>query len=131
MKKNCRKLLREQGQNSKQPKNKDGDTLVTITGEVVLCSSHEETCLHTSNQDVEWVVDTAASYHVTPYKDFFKTYKAGDFGTVKMGNTSSAKIVGIGDVQVKTNVGCSITLKDVRHVLDLRLNLLLGIVLDK
>ena len=94
-------------------------------------STHEETCLHISSQDVEWVVDTATSYHDTPHRDFFMTYKAGDFGTVKMGNTSSVNIEGIGDVQVKTNVGYIITLKDVRHVPDLRLNILYGIAFDK
>ncbi|XP_048323873.2 retrovirus-related Pol polyprotein from transposon TNT 1-94 [Ziziphus jujuba] len=130
MKKNCRKLLREQRLQGNQPK-KDGETLVTCTGEVALCSTEEETCLHISTQDVEWVVDTAASYHVTPHRDFFKTYKAGDFGTVKMGNSSFAKIMGTGDIQIKTNVGCTITLKDVRHVPDLRLNLLSGVALDK
>ena len=43
---------------------------------------------------------------------------------MKMGNTSVAKIVGIGDVQIVTDVGCRVTLKDVQHVPDLRLNLL-------
>ena len=47
---------------------------------------------------IEWVVDTAASYHATPNKEFFMTYKAGDFGCVKMGNTASYNIVGIGDI---------------------------------
>lgn len=48
LKKNCKKLLREQGHNSLQPKNKEGETLVTISGEVAICSIHEETCLHVS-----------------------------------------------------------------------------------
>ncbi|KZV32631.1 hypothetical protein F511_36179 [Dorcoceras hygrometricum] len=48
-----------------------------------------------------------------------------------MGNTSSSVIVGIGDVQIKTSVGSTITLKDVRHVPDLRLNILSGVALDK
>ena len=123
-------MLREQGQKNNQSK-KDGEALITVRGEVAYCSTHEESCLHTSSQEVEWVVDTAASYHVTPHVEFFKTYQAGDFGTVKMGNNSFAKIVGTGDVQIKTNVGHIITLKDVRHVPDLRLNLLSGIAFDK
>jgi len=40
-----------------------------------------------------------------------------------MGNSSIADIVGIGDVCVQTNTGFTLTLKDVRHVPDLRLNL--------
>ena len=58
------------------------------------------------------MVDTTASYHATPNRDFFMTYKVGDFGTVKIGNTSCSKIVGIGDVQIKTKVGCTMVLKD-------------------
>lgn len=131
MKKNCYKWLDEQGQSSSQPKNKGGETLVIIPGDVALCSNHDETCLHISREDTEWVVDTAASYHVTPHKDYFTTYKAGDFGAVKMGNSSSSGIVGIGDVQIKTSAGSTIILKDVRHVPDLRLNLLSGTALDK
>ncbi|KAL4270082.1 hypothetical protein GQ457_HM000150 [Hibiscus cannabinus] len=131
LKKNCYKWKKEQGQSSSQPKNKGGETLVTICGDVAYCSTQDETCLHVSREDTEWVVDTAASYHVTPYKEYFTTYKSGDFGAVKMGNSSSAGIVGIGDVQIKTSSGSTITLKDVRHVPDLRLNLLSGIALDK
>ena len=47
---------------------------------------------------VEWVVDTATSYNVTPCKEMFTTYKAVDFGIVKMGNTSHSNIIGIHDV---------------------------------
>lgn len=128
LKKNCRKLHKEK----EQLKQKDGDALVTTHGEVAICSIQEETCLHVSSQEEnEWVVDTAASYHATSRKDFFTTYKAGDFGVVKMGNTSSCEIVGIGDIKIQTNIGSTMILKDVRHVPDLRLNLISGIALDK
>ena len=130
MKKNCFKWKEEQAQSSSQPKNKGGETLVTH-GDVAYCSTHNETCLHVSREDTEWVVDTAASYHVTPHKEYFTTYKAGDFGVVKMGNSSFSDVVGIGDVQIKTSSGSTIILKDVRHVPDLRLNLLSVAALDK
>ena len=84
-----------------------------------------------TDNEVEWIIDTAASYHVTPNKEFFTSYRPGDFGTVKMGNTSYSKIVGIGDVCIQTDVGCSLTLRDVRHVPDLRLNLISGVALDR
>lgn len=58
-------------------------------------------------------------------------YQAGDFGSVKMGNQSSARIVGLGDIRVKTSVGCTLTLKNVRHIPDLRINLLSANVLDQ
>ena len=48
-----------------------------------------------------------------------------------MGNTSYSKIAGIGEICLKTNVGCTLVLKDVRHVPDLRMNLISGIALDQ
>ena len=71
---------------------------------------------------IEWVVDTAASYHAMPNKELFITYKAGDFGCVKMGNTASSNIAGIRDISIQTNVGYQLKLQDVRHVSYLHLN---------
>ncbi|KAA8526119.1 hypothetical protein F0562_007781 [Nyssa sinensis] len=112
-------------------KNEEKNTIATFEGdEVVVLSYGEEECLHVGNE-IEWVVDTGASYHATYNKEFFTSYRVGDFGTVKMGNTSHSKIVGIDDVCIRTSVGCMMTLRDVRHVLDLRLNLISGIALDR
>uniref|UniRef100_A0A2N9FPX7 Integrase catalytic domain-containing protein n=1 Tax=Fagus sylvatica TaxID=28930 RepID=A0A2N9FPX7_FAGSY len=79
----------------------------------------------------EWVIDSAASYHVIPRREFFTSYKAGNLGRVKMGNKSYADIVGIDDICVETNTGYTLKLKDVRHILDMHLNLILISVLDK
>ena len=70
------------------------------------------------------MIDSAASCHVTPRKEHFISYKAGDFGRVKIGNNSYADLVGIGDVCVETNTGYTLALKDVQHVPDMRLNLI-------
>ena len=66
---------------------------------------------------------------LSPQKGCSPHTKAGDFGVVKMGNSSYSKIVGIGDVCIKTNVGCMLILKDV-HVPDLRMNALSRLALD-
>ena len=52
----------------------------------LLCN--QEDCCHVAEQDVERVVDSATSYHCIPKREYFSTYKVGDFGTVKMGNKS-------------------------------------------
>ena len=80
---------------------------------------------------IEWVVDITASYHATPNRELFSTYKAGDFGCVKMGNTANSNIVGIGDICIHTNVDYQLMLRDVRHVPNLHLNLMFKIALDK
>ena len=41
-----------------------------------------------------------------------------------MGNDGASKIIGMGDVYLKTNTGCELLLKNVRHVSDIRLNLI-------
>ncbi|KAA8542749.1 hypothetical protein F0562_023901 [Nyssa sinensis] len=132
MKRNCYAWKREQKEeNNNQKKNEEKNTTATFEGdEVVVLSCGKEECLHVGNE-IEWVVDTGASDHATYNKEFFISYKEGDFGTVKMGNTSHSKIVGIGDVCIRTSVGCTMTLRDMRHVPDLRLNLIFGITLDR
>ncbi|KAA8519832.1 hypothetical protein F0562_014078 [Nyssa sinensis] len=118
-------------ENNNQKKNEEKNTIATFEGdEVMVLSCGKEECLHVGNE-IEWVVDTSASYHATYNKEFFTSYKVRDFGTVKMGNTSHSKIVGIGNVCIHTSVGCTMTLRDVRHVPDLRLNLISGIALDR
>ena len=78
-----------------------------------MLSLEEQKCEHVAKNDVEWVVDSTASHHVIPTKRLFTTYKGGDFGVVKMSNSNYSKIVGISDVCIKTNVGCTLMLKDV------------------
>ena len=48
-----------------------------------------------------------------------------------MGNDSYADIVRIGDICVRVNIGYTLILKDVRHVPEIRLNLISTHVLDK
>ena len=84
-----------------------------IAEDIVVLSIEEQKCKHVANNDFEWVVDSAAPYHIIPMKGLFTTYKARDFGIVKMGNSSYSQIVGIGNVCIKTNVGSIVMLKDV------------------
>ena len=91
----------------------------------------EQKCEHVDNNDNEWVVYLAATYHVVCTKKLFTTYKTRNFGTVKMANTSFSKIVGIGNLCIKTNVGFTVMLKNVRHVPDLCFNLISTLVMDR
>ena len=62
-----------------------------IDEDVVILSLQEQKCVHVAKNNVEWVVDSATSHHVIPTKGLFTTYKVGDFGVVKMGNSSYSK----------------------------------------
>jgi hypothetical protein len=48
--------------------------------------------------DSTMIIDSGASYHVTPRRDFFSSYTICDFGMVKMINKLVCEIVGMRDV---------------------------------
>jgi hypothetical protein len=128
---NCRYWRKEQNEDKDQKHDDEKDTTAVVEEEeVVVLSVQEQKCEHVDNNDDEWVVDLAATHHVVHTKELFTTYKAGDFDTVKMGNIRYVKIVGISDVYIKTNVGCTLMLKNVRHVSDLCFNLISTPVID-
>ena len=70
------------------------------------------------------MIDIGASYHAIPQMELFATYKSKNFSVVKMGNYDMTNIIGMDDIYKKVNLGCKLMLKDVRHMVDLRLNLI-------
>ena len=81
--------------------------------------------MNLANVECSWVVDSGASFHLTPKRECFSSYTAGDYGYVRMGNDGECKIMGIGNVCLLTSTGCRLMLKDVSHVPDVKLNLIL------
>ncbi|KAK2976107.1 hypothetical protein RJ640_009539 [Escallonia rubra] len=57
-------------------------------------------------------------------KDCIATYRSFDGGKVVMGNNISCKVVGICSIQIRMHNGTVKTLTDVRHVSELRKNLI-------
>ena len=90
----------------------------------------DEGCVRLVTQDSNWVIDSSAPFQVTSHSDFFTSYINGDFGNVRMRNSDVSKIVSIGDICLETSIGTKLILKDVRHVLDIRLNLISTDILD-
>ena len=84
----------------------------------------EDARLYTSSNSIDWILDSGASHHVTPSKDNFVTYNPSDYGRVHLGNNHFCKIVGVGDVQIRTKDGQDILLKQVRHILGMCMNLI-------
>ena len=86
-------------------------------------------CDHSSenfaSEECTWVIDSGASFPITPSRECFSTYTIGDHGYVKMGDNGECKIVGIRNVCLTTSTGCQLILEDVRHVSDIRLNMIL------
>ena len=74
--------------------------------------------------DSEWILDSGCTYHICPHKDWFSTYDPVDSTVVHMGNNAQCKVTGIGTVKIKTHDGVVRTLSNVRHVPDLKRNLI-------
>ena len=131
MKRNCKIMKQRVDKSQKQREDKNTTAKTCISdNEVTLLCNQEDYC-HVVEQDVEWVVGSTTSYHCIPKREYFSTDKARDFGIMKMGNKSVSQIAGIGDICIQTSMGCTLTLKDVRHIPDLRLNLVSVHMLDK
>jgi hypothetical protein len=83
-----------------------------------------------SHYDQQWLLDSGASNHMCLHRHWFITYQSIDDGIVYMGNDISYKVVGIGSIQIKMFDGSFKILTDVRHVPELRKNLISLGVLD-
>ena len=84
----------------------------------------EQSEVNLVGEELKWVVDSGASFHLTPNRVCFSSYKVCDYRYMKMGNDDACKIVEIGEVHLLTSTCCIMVLKDVRHVQDIRLNLI-------
>lgn len=71
-----------------------------------------------------WVLDSTCSYHMCTHRDRFHSYRSGNFGSVLMGNDVSCKVIGMGSIKFKMFDGVVRTLENVRHVLELKKNLI-------
>ena len=86
----------------------DGDMLVVSTNQYV---------------DV-WFLNSTASYHMTPNKEWFTSYRSGSFGTIHLGDDKICAITGIGTIKIQLHDSVVRTLNDVRHIPDMRKNLI-------
>jgi hypothetical protein len=57
-----------------------------------------------ANRDV-WLIDSGASYHMTPHREWFSEYEKYDGGDVFLGDDSTTKIMGHGKVKLLLKYG--------------------------
>ena len=82
--------------------------------------------------DNAWWIDSGATQHVCKNKNFFKTMKPVDDGTILfMENSTTTPVLGIGDVELKFTSGSILTLTNVFYVPEVRKNLVSGGLLNK
>ena len=71
-----------------------------------------------------WVVDSGASFHATPHRKHFHDYVQGNFGQVCLGDERALDIIGKGKLLINLENGNQWLLKDVKHVVGLKNNLI-------
>ena len=87
---------------------------------------YKTSLINLTYENKDWWLDSGANIHVCFDGEFFKTYHKSSGGSVTLGNDSVAQVLGIGDVELKMTSGETLILKDVRHVLEVRRNLVSG-----
>ena len=71
------------------------------------------------------MLDSGAFFHATLQREFFENYVPDNLGKAYLGNEQSCDIVGKGMVKIKLDKSVW-ELNNVRHILDLRKNLILN-----
>ncbi|XP_057249714.1 uncharacterized protein LOC130590932 [Beta vulgaris subsp. vulgaris] len=106
-----------------------GYAMVLILRGIVLLTTRRRQRTHNlvlfkTKVDDSWWIDSGASRHVCNNKDFFKSLKDLDDGPILyMGNDSTVKARGIGQVELLLTSGKTLTLRDVVYVPEVRKNL--------
>ena len=72
-------------------KNEDKTTTAVASDDENVFLIDNENYLNIAYDDCIWIIDSRASFHVTPHEGFFLSYQKGDFGMVKMGNHVTIK----------------------------------------
>ena len=77
---------------------------------------------HVDNES--WLIDSGASFHFTPHREWFCEYEKYDVGDVFLGDDRKARIIGCGKFQLKLQGGRIRTLLGVLHIPALARNLI-------
>ncbi|KAG8482633.1 hypothetical protein CXB51_024176 [Gossypium anomalum] len=113
-------------QKGKQPKNSSEANVVEDYSDSELLVAS----VNNSKVSEEWILNSGCTFHMSPNRDWFTTYEIVTEGVVLMGNNASCKITGVGTIKVKMFDGVVRTLSDIRHVPELKRNLISLSTLD-
>ncbi|KAE8691550.1 ABC transporter B family member 18 [Hibiscus syriacus] len=125
MKRDCPKLKKQTDE-----KCDDSSNSVNVVEDANFdCSEGDMLSISTTQLTDVWILDFGCSYHIMPNREWFSTYMSVNSGFVYLGDDRCCNIVGIGDVRIKMYDGSVRTLSGVRHIPDLKKNLIsLGIL---
>jgi len=109
-------LDREKGSNDAP--SAEAKTTLDEGGDVYLASSST----HVDHE--AWLIDSGASFHFTPHREWFYEYEKYDGGDVFLGDGRKDRIIGQGKVKLKLQGGTVRTLLGVLHIPALAINLI-------
>ncbi|GFS31932.1 hypothetical protein Acr_00g0020040 [Actinidia rufa] len=107
------------------PKYKAQDQSSDTAATAVMADEDEIDVLLAASDDrkSDWVLDSGSAYHLCRDREVFSTYAACE-GRIWMANNTASRVVGRGSVRFRMADGRSVTLTEVRHVPNLRKNLI-------
>lgn len=80
--------------------------------------------------DSSWLINLGASHYIVSFIDFFTSYISGDIGYIKAGDDDASKIIGMRDIYLEISNYYILILRDVKHVPNIRLNLISTIMFN-
>eukprot|EP00253_Pinus_taeda_P007554 PITA_07554 len=117
-KRDCKSNAPDKGKGSNDAPSADVKTTSSEGGDVYLASS-------STHVDQEaWLIDSGASFHFTPHREWFCEYQKYDGGDVFLGDDRKARIVDHEKVKLKLQGGRIRTLSGVLHIPALAKNLI-------
>ena len=101
MKKNCYKQKNKQKEAKSESKSDSKENNTATLERDTIVSSSSESCTYVVCQDTDWMIDLGDSFHTTPKRDFFASYKSDNNCVVRMSNKDTSPIVGVGDIHME------------------------------
>eukprot|EP00253_Pinus_taeda_P006102 PITA_06102 len=123
-KRDCKSKAPDKGKGSDDAPSAKAKTTSDEGGDVYLASSST----HVDHE--AWLIDSGASFHFTPHKEWFYKYEKYDGGDFFLGDDRKARIVGCGKVKLKLQGGRVRTFLGVLHIPALARNLIFVSKLD-
>eukprot|EP00253_Pinus_taeda_P026886 PITA_26886 len=114
----CKSKATDKGKGSDGAPFAEAKTTSDEGGDVYLASSST----HVDHE--AWLIDSGASFHFTPHREWFCEYEKYDGGDAFLGDDRKARIIGRGKVKLKLQGGRVRTLSGVLHIPALARNLI-------
>ena len=109
----------KKGKGSDDSPSAEAKTTSDEGGYVYLSSSSNTHVYHEA-----WLIDSGASFHFNPHREWFCEYEKYDDGDVFLGDDRKAKIIGHGKFKLKLQGGRITTLPGVLHIPAFSINLI-------